>query len=203
MTTLRANDAMSQESGNVESVESASLEEQISAYLDGELDSEEARALEERVRSDPKTRGMLEGLDRTWSLLDRLDRVDVDEQFTRTTIEMVAIAAAEEVDRWKSAAPRRRRRTLIAAAVGMMGAALGGFLAVAAYWPNPNKQLLQDLPLLKEVDEFHQIDGVDFLRRLYEEGRRASTAPSRTPGDTEFHHLFYEEPSAREAGDEG
>ena len=194
---------MSQESGNAESVELASLEEQVSAYLDGELDPEEARALEERVRADPKARGCWRVLTGPGACWTGWTGRTFDEQFTRTTLEMVAVAAAEDVDRWKSAAPRRRRRVLIAAAVGMMGAALAGFLAVAAYWPNPNKQAPEDLPLLKEVDEFHQIDGVDFLRQLYEEGRRASTVPSRTPGDPEFHHLFYEEPSAREAGDEG
>ncbi len=61
-------------------------------------------------------------------------------------------------------APRRRRRWLLAVAAGLLAAAAAGFAAVALY--NPDRQLLQDLPLLENLDEYRQIGSIDFLHRL-------------------------------------
>ncbi len=136
-------------------------------------------------------------------MLDRLDCMEVDERFTRTTLEMVAVAAGKDIERWKRDALRRRRRLWLAAGAGLAAASIAGFAAVAAFRPDPNKRLLRELPMLEEVDEYHQIDNADFLRQLYEKGRRISTATPQSPGDAEFLRLFYPEaPSAKEPGDD-
>ena len=126
-------------------------------------------------------------------MLDRLDCMEVDERFTRTTLEMVAVAAGKDIERWKRDALRRRRRLWLAAGAGLAAASIAGFAAVAAFRPDPNKRLLRELPMLEEVDEYHQIDNADFLRQLYEKGRRISTATPQSPGDAEFLRLFYPE----------
>jgi len=64
----------------------------------------------------------------------------------------------------------------------VLTAGLAGSLAVLLFWPNPNEQLLRDLPVLENLDEYRQIDdgesdAVEFLRMLHREGLFAEEAP--------------------------
>lgn len=145
----------------------AQLDEQLVAYLDGELSDEEVRRVEALLASDPEVRQRLARLERTWALLDRLDRVPTDEQFTRSTLEMVAVSAKHDLDREQAERPRRRRRRWLMAGAGLLGAALAGFLAVAALWPDPDRQLLEDLSVLEDLDQLRHVEDVEFLRMLY------------------------------------
>ena len=148
----------------------APLEEQLVAYLDGELDTESNRRIEELLAADPQVRASLQGLDRTWELLDELDTTTpAAEGLAQTTLEMVAVAAADEAEQVRCEAPRRRRRRLAAAGGGLLAASLAGFLAVALLRPDPNRQLLEDLPVLMNFDEYRQIDDLQFLRALHDE----------------------------------
>ena len=42
----------------------------------------------------------------------------------------------------------------------------GGFFAVVRLVPDPNRQLLEDLPVLENLDEYRQVDDIEFLRLL-------------------------------------
>jgi len=156
--------------------EPGSLEEQLVAYLDGELDEGQTARVEQRLAADPKVRESLLRLDRTWSLLERLDRVRLDDRFTRTTLEMVAVAAEEDVRRWEQEVPRQRRRRWLVGGMGLLAASVAGFLMVALFQPDPDESLLQDLPVLEDLDELRQIDDIKFLQLLYEEGLFAKDA---------------------------
>ena len=80
----------------------AQLREELVAYLDGELDAEQSRRIEQRAAVEPDARRMLEEFDRTWHMLDELDALPTSEDFTRTTLEMVAVAAAEDAEKAKA-----------------------------------------------------------------------------------------------------
>ena len=73
------------------------LEEQLVAYLDGELEPEESRRIEELLASDAEAQEIMQRLDRTWEMLDELERQEPGEATVRSTMEMVAAAAEEEV----------------------------------------------------------------------------------------------------------
>jgi anti-sigma factor RsiW len=148
-----------------------SLPERLVAYLDGELEPEETRRIEELLTTDAEARRTLQRLDRTWHLLESLDASSVGEQFTQTTLEMVTVAAADEVQRQQAEAPRRRRRRWLIAAGGLAAAGLAGFLAAAllADALDPNKQLIHDLPVLENLDQYSQVKDIDFLRMLSRE----------------------------------
>ena len=75
------------------------IQEQLVAYLDGELDADASRRVEEWLANDPRVRAALQRLDRTWELLDELETPLVRDGFTQTTLEMVAVAAAKDVER--------------------------------------------------------------------------------------------------------
>jgi hypothetical protein len=149
-------------SGNV-----APLDEELVAYLDGELDAEGARRIEALLASDPEVRRRLRLFERTWDLLDELDAAPAGEPFTQTTLEMVAIAARQDAEQDKADAPRRRRRWLFLVGVSLLAAAACGFLAVAAY--DPDRQLVRDLALLEYLDEYLEVDSIEFLRMLRDE----------------------------------
>jgi anti-sigma factor RsiW len=153
-----------------------SLEEQLVAYLDGELDEGQTAHVEQLLAADPKVRESLLRLDRAWSLLERLDRVRLDDRFTRSTLEMVAVAAEEDVRRWEREVPRQRWRRWLVGGMGLLAASVAGFAMVGLFRPDPDKSLLQDLPVLEDLDELRQVDDITFLQLLYEEGLFAKDA---------------------------
>ena len=105
----------------------APLDEELVAYLDGELDAESGRRIEALLASDAAVRRRLQSLERTWDLLDELDAAPLGEPFTQTTLEMVAVAARQEIEKSRAEAPRRRRRWLLAVGGGPAGGGGGRF----------------------------------------------------------------------------
>jgi hypothetical protein len=157
----------------------SSLEEQLVAYLDGELDAESVRRIEERLGSEPEVREALNRLEQTWDVLDELGSTPVGDGFTRTTLEMVAVAAQEDVEHAKVEVPLRRRRRRWLLGAGILATVAAGFFTVYSVLPNPARQLLQDLPVLENLDEYRQIDDIKFLRLMKEKGLFPPTKLSR------------------------
>jgi anti-sigma factor RsiW len=145
------------------------LREELVAYLDGELSAEQSRRIEQRAAVEPGARRMLEEFDRTWHMLDELDTPATSEEFTCTTLEMVALAAANDAQKAKLEQPRRRLQANLWIAGGLIGAATAGFLIVASLLPDPNTQLLQDLPILENYEQYREVENIDFLRALSKE----------------------------------
>ena len=146
----------------------ARLDEELVAYLDGELDAEDARRVEALLAVDAEVRHRLGQLSRTWEALDELAPATVDQTFTHTTLEMVAAAAEREVQREQAAVPGRRRRRWWLAGAGLLAAGLAGFLSVAFLLPDPNQALRRDLGVLDNLDAYRQVGDMAFLTRLAE-----------------------------------
>lgn len=144
-------------------------DEQLVAYLDGELDPEESRRVDERL-SDPLMRKKLQGLQRSWDLLDELTPCPVDEAFTRSTMEMVTVAAVEEVAATQASLPRVRRRRWAFGLAAVLVAGAAGFVVGWFSWPDPNRELLENLPLVERLDEYRQVREFRFLKKLAAEG---------------------------------
>ncbi len=142
------------------------IDDELTAYLDGELDAASVRRVEDRLARDPTYRGQLQKLERTWDLLDRLPRADVGEKFTKTTLEMVAVAAAKEAEEVNLALPKLKQRQRLAGVIAMVAALAVGYVIGRQAWPDPNEVLLRDLPVIENIDLFYQVEDVDFLRAL-------------------------------------
>ena len=141
-------------------------QDELVAYLDGELSPEESRRLEERLAVDDDLRKQLQELDAAWEALRALPQPTVGDDFARTTIEMVAVAARRDVAERKSvAAAGNRKRWVAAAAVGLAAAACS-FVAVRAIFPDTNRELVDDLPVIMQFDLLTQAQDVEFLRKL-------------------------------------
>ncbi|MEX2188237.1 MAG: hypothetical protein WD875_15630 [Pirellulales bacterium] len=141
-------------------------EELLVAYLDGKLEEDAARELAARLADDDALRKRVNRLAQAWALLDELPRSQLDEAFTRSTIEMVAVAAEAEVER---EVVRRVRWQWLAgvSATAALALATGiGFWVTNQMVPDANRQLVQDLPIVEEMDLYQQIGSVGFLEQL-------------------------------------
>ncbi len=100
--------------------------EELVAYLDGELQPQPCGAVEKRLSNDDAYLHELQSLDNVWSALDELPQVTVDESFSRSTIEMVTVAAERDVAKRTTWLPvQHRRRLFLFAIVGILAATVG------------------------------------------------------------------------------
>jgi len=75
--------------------------EELTAYLDGELDQVSLERVEARLGSDPAYLNQMQAIQQTWDLLDWVPGVEPHKSFTRTTMEL---AFGYEVKQRKGAA---------------------------------------------------------------------------------------------------
>jgi anti-sigma factor RsiW len=131
------------------------------AYLDGELDSASARALEAKLSLNPAARAEADALRRTWELLDFLPRSQPSASFTHRTLERLSPVQAGE-RRW------RKRCLILGWAAALL---LAGWAGHAGYnWlvpPQPGeRELLQDLRIIENKHLYERIEDLDFWRSL-------------------------------------
>jgi anti-sigma factor RsiW len=143
---------------------------QLVAYLDGELDSEASSVVERRLSEDADYRRALRQLQRSWDLLDHLPQADVDETFTQSTVALVALQAADDVDRAQTRRTNRERWFGLVGAGSALAAFVAGYLIVTTTASRSNRALLRDLPVIERLDEYRYVDDVEFLRMLHRAG---------------------------------
>jgi len=142
------------------------FDEELVAYLDGELSRENASRVEDALSENAEYRLRLKQLQQAWDLMDDLPQSAMDESFTKSTVELVVVSAESEVmatvNRWKTW--RIGIWAVSLAAVFVM--AWVGSALVNRLGGRDNQQLLNDLPLVQEIDVYDPIDNMDFLEEL-------------------------------------
>jgi len=140
------------------------------AYLHGEVDPRTAEQIERRLAEDPQLAQRLREHQQAWDFLDELPREEASDDFTQTTLRMVAVAAADDVR--QHAVTARKRRTWLRAAAGasLIVAALVGFRLASQRLTRADRELLRDLPVIENLDALQQVEDVEFLRALENEG---------------------------------
>lgn len=150
--------------------------EELVAYLDGELDAEAERCLDARLAEDAALRQKLEQHRRAWDLLDELPGTGVGEDFTRTTVEMVAVSVAGDVD---DASRRDSRGKMLGWLMGgavTVAASLAGYALIASIAAAPDRQLVEDIRVIENLDEYRAVEDIEFLLALEREGLFATEA---------------------------
>jgi len=142
--------------------------EQLSAYLDGEVDPQTARSIEAKVSLDPQTRHELESLRRVWGLLDYLPRPEPAADFTHRTLERLS---GQRLQPRRAPAGAWRSWSLGAAwAAAVLLAALGGFQGMRWHarnlHDNSDQQLVHDLYVIENARVYEHVDDIDFLHKL-------------------------------------
>ncbi len=147
-----------------------SLDEELIAYLDGELDDAHARDVERRLADDATYRARLTRLQQVWDILDTLGRTEADENFTHSTMAMVAVRTEGEVEAKVQAARRQQVWgwvAVAAAAALIMGTT---YSLAGRLFNRENDALVRDLAVIERVDEYRNIDSIEFLHKLRQAG---------------------------------
>ncbi|MCA9201802.1 MAG: hypothetical protein KDA59_02085 [Planctomycetales bacterium] len=144
--------------------------DELVAYLDHELDDAERLRIERRLAEDPQYREQLVQLQRSWDMLDELPRATASESFTQTTVEMVAVSTAEEVERRQASLGWQRTALVVGGTLAALLLAVVTYNLVAANLAAPNRELAANLPVIENLDEYRYLTGNDvrFLRMLDE-----------------------------------
>jgi anti-sigma factor RsiW len=148
--------------------------ENLTAYLDGELDEKTAQALEAKINLDPDARKEVEELRKAWAMLDYLPKPADPAGFTHRTLHRITV---ENVGRAASTGVMRRRRIGFwfrsAAWAGAIAAAAGLGLGAAqlifpgpAPAPSPDEILVRHLRIMEKWRQYENIDDLDFVRAL-------------------------------------
>lgn len=144
--------------------------EELVAYLDGELEPDQVQDVDQRLATDPALRRALQKLENSWEALDTLPRTDLNEDFTKTTVELIAVEADEEVTRQLAALPNRQRLWWLATAAAVLVAAGIGFLSVRVTSVDPDEELIRDLAVLENLELYRDTGDVEFLQELDQSG---------------------------------
>ena len=144
--------------------------DEIVAYLDGETSDAERRVIEQRLARDENYRQQLHQLERAWDMLDVLPQKQVDPSFVHTTMEMVAVTAAEDLKATQQSSGIRGMWLWSAGIVSAVFAGLLGYFTIGWTSGNTNDRLLRDLPVIEKADLYRQINNFEFLQQIYEAG---------------------------------
>ncbi len=145
------------------------LIDQLSAYLDGELDDASRRRIEQLLADDAEARSLLRQLKQAGEWLDDLPRREAQPSFTETTVSMVAIAEEQLVNVETSSTRRPWLRWLVGGLCLLLSLACG-FALMAALRPRPNDLLLDNLAVIENLDAYREADSVEFLKQLHKRG---------------------------------
>ena len=144
--------------------------DELVAYLDGELDAQATAEVERRLSDDAEYRQRLRQYQQAWDMLDHLPYAEADEQFARTTVEMVALRTTDDVERDRAATNLRRGLSIAGWVGACLAAAVVGYSLLNNHLSAPDRALLGDLPVIENVDLYVHVESVEFLRTLDREG---------------------------------
>lgn len=148
---------------------SAAERANLVAYLDGELNEAESRALATKLTHSVSGRREREALERTWELLEYLPRPQAPEEFTSRTVSQAQNLGAAD-DLLAHVAGKTARLTVrIAACLGIALVTVGvAYASLRWLWPDPTARLARELPLAEHLDEYREVGSFDFLKQLDE-----------------------------------
>jgi hypothetical protein len=139
---------------------SSEQRDNLTAYLDGELDETATQDIEQVLAVSEVARHEVDMLSRTWDMLSALPTHKATEDFTHKT--MTNLRAAEQAGPGAAAAEmvyRHVRRgvvlTLWAGALSLC--AYFGFMATNHWVPNESEQLLQDYDIINNLDKYSEV----------------------------------------------
>lgn len=137
------------------------------AYLDGELEDVPSQEIDRILARSEVARHEVEALSRAWEMLEILPRPKASNAFTERT--MSTIRLAESPHGWTDhpLLVYVRRGAVAATWAAALGvSAIIGYLATTEWYPNPNRQLLEELPVVRHLDEYEEVGSMEFLKQL-------------------------------------
>jgi hypothetical protein len=146
---------------------SADQRENLVAYLDGELEDNLTQQIDKVLVQSEVARHEVEALARTWELLDLLPRPAAREDFTERTLTTLKVSEIRTrlVDQpWFGYV--RKGGIGLAWLAGLALCAIVGFSSTTKWIPDPQAEMLANLPLLRNVDTYLEVRDLDFVKEL-------------------------------------
>ena len=139
------------------------VEEELAAYLDGELEPIARHSVEQRLTSDPALREKMRRTQSAWDALDLLPRLHADESFARSTVEMTVVDISQAT---QAKLPMLRANWLPWAKVVGVGllAMLVGFRMVKSRQEADLHAQFRNVPVAEKLEPLQDTPSVDFLR---------------------------------------
>jgi hypothetical protein len=159
--------------------------ENLTAYLDGELDETATQEIEQVLAVSEVARHEIDMLSRAWDMLNVLPTHKASEEFTQRT--MTSLRAAEHAG--PSAAGEivyrhARRGAVLALWAGVLGLCVyAGFMATNHWVPNESEQLLDDYPIVDNLDKYLEVGDIEFLQELQSKRTFSDRAPHDDPAN--------------------
>ena len=133
------------------------IHEELTAYLDGELDAADAQRVEQRLGTDPEYRAELQALQKTWDLFDAFPAGEANASFTQTTMEMIVGDAIKQVRTKNRKWWAWPLRLCVFVTVPLLLFGLG--YGVTRYVQlEPERQLVGNLSLIENIDFYNKVD---------------------------------------------
>ena len=137
------------------------------AYLDGELNEAESLAISNKLANSVSVRREIEMLQKTWQMLEMLERPQVDEDFKSRTLTEARLSPPLQ-DRWLTLVTDAARNVaglvLRLAILAILAGA--GYAATALLWPDLSQRLVEDLGIAEHLDEYQAVGNFEFLSEL-------------------------------------
>jgi hypothetical protein len=164
---------------------SSDQRENLTAYLDGELDEAATQEIEHVLAVSEVARHEVDMLSRTWDMLNVLPTHRASEEFTRKT--MTNLRAAEQGGAGAAGQMvyrNARRGVILAMWAGVLaGCGYLGFMATNHWFPNESEQLLDDYDVISNLDKYSEIGDAEFLKVLQSKRTFADHAPHDDQAD--------------------
>lgn len=145
-------------------------DDELVAYLDGELEPERMALVEERLSNDPAYRARLQELERVWSALDDLPTGEPTAVFVKSTLELVVNDIRKEQSRLQKRSTLYWASALVLAVVPFL--CLFVSFLLTQYWRTADQRaFLNDLEVIENFEMYGKVDrDIQFLEILDHNG---------------------------------
>lgn len=168
-----------------DSTRTEQLSGDLVAYLDGELPDTRSREIEATLVESEVVRTEVDGLQRSFDLLDLLPLAKASAEFSERTLANAAVEARREPVRARPVGDRLRGGAIAVGWVAGLGVAgLLGFLGTHDWIRTDADLLVRDLPVVENLDVYSEIGSVEFVTMLEENDLLPTeTSPDREGSD--------------------
>ncbi len=144
--------------------------EELTAYLDGELDQTAIQKVEQRLGEDPAYRAEMQALQKTWDFLDNKPDIEPSESFTKTTMELVVGDALQQSRKTPNKFWSRTTRLLLMLAIPAILFAIS-YTTISQIKAQPNQLLVEKLTVIENYKRYGFVAmDIEFLVQLDRSG---------------------------------
>ncbi len=192
--------------------EPTEVDQKLTAYLDGELDPDEAIEIEQQLHADPECLAKLQAFQRTWDFFDAIPVEVADNSFVRTTMEIVIADVKTGMNHSSGLAANTEngirvlgKRVLRGLAIATIPLILlgGSFAFTRKIQTTPHRTLIQNLPLIENLDRYNRVDfNLEFLNALDQQELFAESRELTAQGLTDLSDGDSQYPTPKSPSDE-